>query len=291
MAENRKKPRLFDWPIVAAGHRWTRSASSTPASSGRTRSCSWSGRQHPDDRACCVHALVGRGRGAAGVHPGRVAVAVVHGASSPTSPRRWPKAAAKAQADGLRKARGRRSPAHKLVEPTTARRTPARLGRRRCARATWSWSRPASSSRPTARSSKAPPRVDESAITGESAPVIRESGGDRSRRHRRHAGPVRLADRPRDGQPRRDVPRPHDRHGRRGQAAEDAQRDRPEHPAGGPDDHLPGGLRHAAALLAVQRPAGRPAARRSPSRSWWRCWCAWRRRPSGRCSRPSASRA
>ena len=31
--------------------------------------------------------------------------------------------------------------------------------------------------------------VDESAITGESAPVIRESGGDRSRGHRRHAGP------------------------------------------------------------------------------------------------------
>ena len=29
-------------------------------------------------------------------------------------------------------------------------------------------------------SSKARPRVDESAITGESAPVIRESGGDRS---------------------------------------------------------------------------------------------------------------
>ena len=33
---------------------------------------------------------------------------------------------------------------------------------------------------PTAKSSKARRRVDESAITGESAPVIRESGGDRS---------------------------------------------------------------------------------------------------------------
>ncbi len=30
--------------------------------------------------------------------------------------------------------------------------------------------------------------VDESAITGESAPVIRESGGDRSLGHRRHQG-------------------------------------------------------------------------------------------------------
>ena len=33
--------------------------------------------------------------------------------------------------------------------------------------------------------------VDESAITGESAPVIRESGGDRSRGHRRHEGALR----------------------------------------------------------------------------------------------------
>ena len=32
--------------------------------------------------------------------------------------------------------------------------------------------------------------VDESAITGESAPVIREAGGDRSRGHRRHARAV-----------------------------------------------------------------------------------------------------
>ena len=40
--------------------------------------------------------------------------------------------------------------------------------------------RPASSFPATARSSKASPSVDESAITGESAPVIRESGGDRS---------------------------------------------------------------------------------------------------------------
>ncbi len=39
--------------------------------------------------------------------------------------------------------------------------------------------------------------VNESAITGESAPVIRESGGDRSSVHGRHVGPVRLVDRPR----------------------------------------------------------------------------------------------
>ena len=44
--------------------------------------------------------------------------------------------------------------------------------------------------------------VDESAITGESAPVIREAGGDRSGGHRRHARAVRLARRARHGQSR-----------------------------------------------------------------------------------------
>ena len=71
--------------------------------------------------------------------------------------------------------------------------------------------------------------VDESAITGESAPVIRESGGDRSSvtggtkvlsdrivvRHHAEAG--------------RELHRPHDRAGRRRESAEDAERDRPQH--------------------------------------------------------------
>ena len=81
--------------------------------------------------------------------------------------------------------------------------------------------------------------VDESAITGESAPVIRESGGDRSA----VTGGTRvLSDWIRvrgHGQSRRDVPRPHDRARRRRRAAEDAERDRAEHPARGPDDRLP----------------------------------------------------
>ena len=108
--------------------------------------------------------------------------------------------------------------------------------------------------------------VDESAITGESAPVIRESGGDRSAvtggtrvvsdRHRR-------AD---HGQSGRKLPRPHDRAGRRRQAPEDAERDRAEHPAGRHDHHLPGGGRDAGSLRAVFRhhPAG--------GLSWWPCW-------------------
>ena len=65
--------------------------------------------------------------------------------------------------------------------------------------------------------------VDESVITGESAPVIRESGGDRSA----VTGGTRvLSDqitRPHHLESRRDVSRPHDRAGGRRGAAEDAQ--------------------------------------------------------------------
>ena len=82
------------------------------------------------------------------------------------------------------------------------------------------------SSRPTARSSKASPRSNESAVTGESAPVLREAGGDFSRRHRRHARAVRLARRARHepiaGEA---LPRPHDRDGR-GREARRARRTR-----------------------------------------------------------------
>ena len=65
--------------------------------------------------------------------------------------------------------------------------------------------------------------VDESAITGESAPVIRESGGDRSA----VTGGTRvLSDwivSARNGQPGRDFPGSHDRDGRECEATEDAQ--------------------------------------------------------------------
>ena len=80
--------------------------------------------------------------------------------------------------------------------------------------------------------------VDESAITGESAPVIRESGGDRSAVT---GGTTVLSDRivvmitqkPGESFIDRMIAlvegcKP----------AEDAQRDRPEHPAGRHDDHL-----------------------------------------------------
>ena len=81
--------------------------------------------------------------------------------------------------------------------------------------------------------------VDESAITGESAPVIRESGGDRSAVT---GGTKVLSDRivvRITAEPGRDLPRPDDRAGRGRRAPEDAQRDRAAHPARRPDAHLP----------------------------------------------------
>ena len=73
--------------------------------------------------------------------------------------------------------------------------------------------------------------VDESAITGESAPVIREIGGDRSAVT---GGTKVLSDYlviRITREPRRDVPRPDDRAGRGRDAAEDAERDRAHDPA------------------------------------------------------------
>ena len=89
--------------------------------------------------------------------------------------------------------------------------------------------------------------VDESAITGESAPVIREAGGDRSA----VTGGTRVLSRPHRG---RDHPgarllvhRPHDRARRGRVTAQDAERDRARHPARGADAHLPRRRRDAAA--------------------------------------------
>ena len=56
----------------------------------------------------------------------------------------------------------------------------SRAGGAACARTTWSWSRPANSFPADGEIIDGVASVDESAITGESAPVIRESGGDRS---------------------------------------------------------------------------------------------------------------
>ena len=57
-------------------------------------------------------------------------------------------------------------------------------------------------------------------------------------RHRRHPRAVRLDQGAHHRRPGLHLPRPHDRAGRRRRAAEDAERDRAEHPARRPDDHL-----------------------------------------------------
>ena len=90
--------------------------------------------------------------------------------------------------------------------------------------------------------------VDESAITGESAPVIREAGGDRSAVT---GGTKLLSDRlviEVTQEPGQVVPRPDDRARRGSRAAQDAERDRAQHPARRTDDHLPRRRRDAAAV-------------------------------------------
>ena len=121
-----------------------------------------------------VQELAGGDRPAAVHRPGRV-LAVVHGAvrelrrGDGRGPRQGAgrHAAEDADRDGREPARGRRP--HR-----------DRCRRRACARATSSWSRPASSFPADGEIIEGVASVDESAITGESAPVIRESGGDRS---------------------------------------------------------------------------------------------------------------
>ena len=95
------------------------------------------------------------------------------------------------------------------------------------------------------------------------------AGDPRGRRrsiggHRRHARPVGLDHGARHLESGRDLPRPDDRARRRGPAPEDAERDRAEHPARGPDADLPARRRHPAAVRAVRRHDGAdPGARRA----------------------------
>ena len=98
--------------------------------------------------------------------------------------------------------------------------------------------------------------VDESAITGESAPVIRESGGDRSAVTGGTIGALRPGEDRDHVRARRDLPRPHDRPRGRCGAPEDAQRDRPHDPAGRPDAHLHHRDRDARAFRDLQQSAG-----------------------------------
>ena len=122
--------------------------------------------------------------------------------------------------------------------------------------------------------------VDESAITGESAPVIRESGGDRSSVTGGTRVLVRLARGASDGRSRRNVFGSHDCHGRRGKTPKNAERNRLEYSFGGHDAHFSVGLRDAFAVFAVQRRGCRSRHARSPSPYSSPCWFASFPRPS-----------
>ena len=109
--------------------------------------------------------------------------------------------------------------------------------------------------------------VDESAITGESAPVIRESGGDRSAvtggtRVLSDWLVIRVTVGPGGGFLDRMITAR-----RGGQAAEDAERDRAQYFAGGLHDHLPGRLRDAPPVLDLQRGGDRAGIARDDHRA------------------------
>ena len=99
--------------------------------------------------------------------------------------------------------------------------------------------------------------VDESAITGESAPVIREAGGDRSSVT---GGTKVLSDWIKVevvSEPGRDVPRQDDRPRRARQEAEDPERDRALDPPDDIHDHLPHRDPVAATVRDLRRAASR----------------------------------
>ena len=175
----------------------------------------------------------------------------------------------KAQADTLRKARTE-TVAHRLRADGHDART---FPRRRCARTMLWWCEQASSSRRTARSSKASRRWtirDHRRIgAGDSRIRRRPFGG-----HGRHARAVRLDQGPRHLRSGPHVSRSDDRARRGRRASEDAERDRAEHPARGTDDHLSDGGRHAAAVrdlfgrAAVDLRAGVAAGLPDPHDDW-----------------------
>ena len=112
--------------------------------------------------------------------------------------------------------------------------------------------------------------VDESAITGESAPVIRESGGDRSAVTGGTKLLVRQARDRGDAGARQVLPRPHDRPRRGCGTPQDPERDRPQHPPLRPDDHLRRRRGNSPSVRALRRDVDladgpdRPARRADP---------------------------
>ena len=252
---------------------WTRSCKLDPrvagAQPGHVRG---RGRQRADHVLCGSRRCSGQGEAPAGFIWRRVAVAVVHRAVRQLR-RGDGRGRGKAQAEALRKTR-QETQAKKLREP-------------RARRPASSWSR-----RPALRKDDlvlveagdiipADGEVDRRRrLGGRERHHRRERAGHPrerrrpQRRHRRHARALRLAGGARHGQSRRELSRPHDRAGGRRQAAEDAQRDRAEHPAGRRSRSSSCSCASRCCpsrSTACRRPA---RARRSPSPCWWRCWSA-----------------
>ena len=183
---------------------------------------------------------------------------------SPTSPKRWRRGAAR---------RRRTRCARRGPRPSANRLRPGRAGPRRCPRR-----EPAQGRRGDGEGRRVHPgrrrdhrrrrvgrRVGDHRRVGAGHPRVgrRPLGGDR-----RHARAVGLDQGPRHRRSGPHVPRSDDRARRRRRAAEDAERDRAQHPAGRPDDHLPAGGRDAAAVRDL---LGRAAV---GVRAGRRCWSA-----------------
>ena len=181
---------------------------------------------------------------------------------SPTSPRRWPKGAARRRPTRCARPRPRPSRIGSCngADGDGAGRVAAQGRRRHGARR-----RVHPGRRRDHRRRRVGRRIGDHrrVRAGHSRGRRRSLGG-----HRRHARAVGLDQGPGHRRPGPDVPRSHDRAGRRRRAAEDAERDRAQHPAGRPDDRLPDGGRHAAAVRDLLR------ARRSRCSCWCRCWSA-----------------
>ena len=205
--------RLFDPRDPRPAPSATASASWRPGSWSRTRSCSWSRSAASLTTLLLVRDLVRHGKpgGAALVHGRRSRSGCGSRCSSPTSPRRWPRGAARPRPPRCARC-ARRSRRGALVDGQAGKEErcrPRALRKGDLVVVEAGELIPGDGEIVEGIAS-----VDESAITGESAPVIRESGGDRSAVTGGTQGALRPHRRRDHRQPGRVVPRSDDRAGR-----------------------------------------------------------------------------